>query len=287
MIRIIADGGSTKVDWAIIDECKDILLHRFQSEGVNPSIDNMESIHSKLSKAAEEVKKVVATPLSSIEYYGAGCASEASIRRLKDALGELLDAESIIVDSDLAGAAKIMCGSHPGIVCIVGTGSNSCYYDGSHIVAHTPALGYVLGDEGSGAVLGRNLLTRVFKGVFSKELCQVFHEEFPDLDMSILIDKVYRESSPNRWLASFVRFISAHLSRYPELRTLVTEQFRTFIKFNVVPYRTYGDYPLNFVGSIATVFREQMEEACYSEGFRLGTIISSPLDSLIEQYNLH
>lgn len=287
MIGIIADGGSTKVDWALIDRTKGELLHRFKSDGVNPSIDNSDVLFTKISKAGEEIKQVTAAPLSFIEYYGAGCVSETSMNRLRCALDKIFGAATIIVDSDLTGAAKSVCGIHPGIVCILGTGSNSCYYDGTRIVAHTPALGYILGDEGSGAVLGRNLLTRVFKGAFSADLCGAFHEEFPDIDVPKLIECVYRTPSPNSWLAGFVRFISANISRYSELNELVTEQFRLFIKFNVSHYREYGDYPLNFVGSIASVFHEQLERACRSENFRIGSINNDPLDALIAQYSRH
>ena len=187
-------------------------------------------------------------------------------------------ARQVEAHSDLLGAARALCGHNYGIASILGTGANSCLYDGERIVQNTPALGYILGDEGSGGVLGKHFLHELYKGVLSEKIRSEFEQEY-DLKMADVIQRVYREPMPNRFLASFAPFIHRHLSD-PAMNRMVIDNFRDFFRYNIRPY-DHPELPVSFVGSIAWHFRDQLAEAAEAEGFRLGTILKSPIEGLL------
>ena len=187
-------------------------------------------------------------------------------------------AKEIEAHSDLLGAARALCGHNYGIASILGTGANSCLYDGKRIIANTPALGYILGDEGSGGVMGKLFLHELYKGVLSKNIRLEFEQEY-SLKMSDVIQRVYREPMPNRFLASLAPFIHRHLSD-PAVKRLVTDNFRDFFRYNIRPYN-HSEFPVSFVGSVAWYFRDQLAEAADIEGFTLGTILKSPIEGLL------
>ena len=186
------------------------------------------------------------------------------------------------MNSDLLGAARSLCRKEAGIACILGTGANSCLYDGERIVRNTPALGYILGDEGSGAVLGRLFVNALYKGQLPATLRKSFEHD-TGLDLVTIINKVYREPMANRFLASLSTFIGKHLDCEP-LRQLVVQNFRKFFRHNLVAYET-SHLPVGAVGSIAWYYREQLAEAAAAEGFRLGTVMQSPMKGLIAFHN--
>lgn len=171
---------------------------------------------------------------------------------------------------------RALCGDREGIACILGTGANSCLYDGHEIVANIPPLGYILGDEGSGAVLGKMFLNAIFKGFLSEEIKQLYLQESSQ-SYADIIRKVYREPLANRYLATTAKFIAAHEADYPELRTLVKDNFRGFIHRNIDKYNR-KDLPLNFVGSIAYFFQSELREVSEECGYSLGHVVRSPLD---------
>ena len=188
-------------------------------------------------------------------------------------------ARQVEAHSDLLGAARALCGHNYGIASILGTGANSCLYDGRRIIANTPALGYILGDEGSGGVLGKLFLHELYKGVLSEKICSEFEREY-GLTMADVIQRVYREPMPNRFLASLAPFIHRHLSD-DAVRQIVIRNFRDFFRYNIRPYGL-SDMPVSFVGSIAFHFRDQLTEAALAENFRLGKILQSPIEGLVE-----
>ena len=198
-------------------------------------------------------------------------------------MNEELSPKTTEVHSDLMAAARALCQHEPGMACILGTGANSCLYDGEHIIQNTPALGYILGDEGSGSVLGRLFLNAIFK---NPALVGVRDEflKVNKMELKDIIQKVYREPMVNRWLASLSPFIMNHLDN-PSVREIVVYNFREFFRKNIVPYNR-PDLQVHFVGSMAHHYREQLEEAAKAEGFKLGNILQSPMEGLLAYHGV-
>lgn len=273
MSIIIADSGSTKTDWLIADTSGNTPI-RITSSGFNPCLMDDDTITHILQH--EVAPHIPASP-SRIFFYGAGCRPDQT-ERMASLLTLSLNAASAHVFSDLLGAAHALCGHTPGIVVILGTGSGSAVYDGCQFVAQTPSLGYILGDEGSGAVLGRQLLSDLLKGQLSPSLTKAFYEDYPDFTLSETIEHVYRNTAPNRFLAQFTRFLSAHRQE-DEIHALLVNEFRRFFVRNIRPYAR-PDLAVNCVGSIASVFEPELREAAAAEGFTIGTILRSPIEVL-------
>ena len=282
MKKLIVDSGSTKTDWALLSAGR--LVCRLQTAGLNPSLMTDESITHVLRdellpalKACPEFS--AAEALDELVFYGAGCRPEQEAR-MTDLLKQQLSAQSVRVASDLLGAAHALCAQEAGIVCILGTGSGSALYDGEKFVQSTPSLGYILGDEGSGGSLGKHLVADVFKGVLPPHLCEAFRADYP-IDLPELIQHVYREPAPNRYLAQFTPFLLRHRQE-ESIRAFLLNEFRTFFRRNILPYRR-PDLAVNFVGSIAALFADELSAAAQLEGFCTGRILRAPLDCLIEQ----
>ena len=284
---LIADSGSTKTDWRIID--KNEVIAQQQTSGINPVHQTKEAIKDILSMLLEPhrilpAKKETEVRLSQIHFYGAGC-SGSYIRLMSEVLAGTfqISLEQVHVYSDMLGAARAVCGRDAGIACILGTGANSCYYDGKDIVDNIPPLGYILGDEGSGAVLGKHFLNALFKRELPEELCQLFLTEC-GLTYADIIERVYRQPMANRFLATTSVFIGKHLADYHELNQLVIDNFRAFFRKNVSKYQ-HSELPVGAVGSIAHHYQSQLRAAAALEGFRMGNIIKSPIDGLIAYHN--
>lgn len=288
-MKIIVDSGSTKTDWRIAtdDGCVcDITTH-----GINPAVQDCAHVlevvagqlagqllaHGLFYKSLDGMLHTSDSTLLYIYYYGAGCIapfSDTVIEALSQTFGENAHIE---VATDLLGAARALCQREEGIACILGTGSNSCLYNGERIVMNTPPLGYILGDEGSGAVLGRKFLSALFKG----SLPETLREEFvrtTGMDKAEVIGEVYRGASPNRFLASVSHFVADHIT-IPELHDMVVSNFRDFFRVNVVRYGR-PDLPVGTVGSIAYIYRDLLTEAAMKEGLTMGKIVCKPLDGL-------
>lgn len=224
-----------------------------------------------------EVKRETTPPhIESIYFYGAGCRPD-QVERMSGLLRSALRAKSAEVHSDLLGAARALCGHSAGIVSILGTGSGSAVFDGQRFTQQTPSLGFILGDEGSGAVLGRRLVSDVFKRQLPSHILTAFEQE-QDADISEVIRRVYREASPNRYLARFTHFLSAHKDD-EAVRRLVVNEFRRFFARNIRNY-SRPDLATNFVGSIAAVFEEELRCAASLEGYAVGRILRSPIEAL-------
>ena len=240
-------------------------------------------MEEKIAKALNHCLQSLSISAADVEnvfFYGAGCiAGRAGV--VSESISSILVDAKIYVADDLLGAARALCGHKSGIACILGTGSNSCLYDGENIVAHTPALGYVLGDEGSGAVLGRKFLNAVLKQTLPENIRKRFLQE-SGLDMAEVINRVYRSPAPNRFLASMSKYIHGYLDE-KEVRDIVIDNFEDFIRNNIL---AYGDEfrTINVVGSIAYHYKEQLTEAASRNGFQIGKIIKSPIEGLIEYH---
>lgn len=286
MITLIVDSGSTKTSWcfAFLPNTKSADGARtVTTEGLNPAVMSAEEVEEKIAKALNHCLQslsISAADVDNVFFYGAGCiAGRAGV--VSESIQSILVDAKIYVADDLLGAARALCGHKAGIACILGTGSNSCLYDGENIVAHTPALGYVLGDEGSGAVLGRKFLNAVLKQTLPENIRKRFLQE-SGLDMAEVINRVYRSPAPNRFLASMSKYIHGYLDE-KEVRDIVVDNFEDFIRNNIL---AYGDEfrTINVVGSIAYHYKEQLTEAASRNGFQIGKIIKSPIEGLIEYH---
>jgi len=254
-------------------------LEHFHTQGINPFHQDRAVIMGILSQ--ELLPQICPDDVSIVCFYGSGVRPElesAMVSMLRDVFPR---SQVVEAHSDLLGAARALCGHNYGIASILGTGANSCLYDGETIVCNTPALGYILGDEGSGGVMGKRFLHELYKGVLSENIRLEFESEC-HLTMADVIQRVYREPMPNRFLASLAPFIHHHLSD-PAVKHLVTDNFRDFFRYNIRPY-DHPDMPVSFVGSIAWHFRDQLAEAAHAEGFTLGTILKSPIDGLLHYH---
>lgn len=272
-MKIIADSGSTKTKFALVEggAVKYVL-----TAGINPYYQSGEDIESTLRT---QLLPEVAKPESvrSIEFYGAGCGPADKIAIVRDALQAIFLGSTIIVASDLLGAAKALCGEEAGIACILGTGSNSCYYDGEKIVQNVSPLGFILGDEGSGAVLGKLLVADILKNQAPKSLADKFFRKY-NYTSAEIIDKVYRKPFPNRFLASLAPFISENIDD-AYCHSLVYNSFKAFIDRNLRQYP--AGLPVHFTGSVAYYFRAILEDAMTASGLKLGRIVREPIELLI------
>ncbi len=271
MLTLIADSGSTKTQWRVID-ASGTTTHDFTTPGLNPALMPASAVDFGISTA---LRKRRIQP-GRVFYYGAGCTPER-IFVVRGALSRLYPKAEIHVESDLVAAVRALCADDEGIVCILGTGMASCLCGGGEIVCQTPSLGYVLGDEGSGAVLGRRMVSAILKGALPEKVCQAWKEEF-GLSAADVIDRVYRQPQANRFLSSFMPFVAQQRS-VPEVREILVDEFRTFFRRNVVPYHR-PDLSVHFVGSVATHFQDEIAEAAAVEGFTMGAILQAPMDKL-------
>lgn len=275
---IIIDSGSTKSDWCVTDRYGK--QHYWGMSGINPTLMNTCQQVEILQEALHQINQITTLPQqTSIYFYGAGCTPHAAPNIAEawlQASGRRDD--NIEVYSDLLGAAHALCGDTAGIACILGTGSNSCLYDGEKIVANTPALGFILGDEGSGAVMGKTLVNAVFKGKLSKNTTQHFIQS-TQLTQEKLIDSVYRQKMPNKFLASFTHYLADNIDN-PELEQIVLNGFESFIRTNLHPYQR-KDLPVNAVGSIAYVFQTQWIKSLEANHYFVGEILQRPIEALV------
>lgn len=280
---LIADSGSTKTDWCLCDQ--GIVLQSIQTQGINPYHQSEEAIEEVLREELLpqlKVQEILALGSKlNIIYYGSGCANETACNRIKEALQKVLKTGTVTIHSDLLGAARALCGHEEGIACVLGTGSNSCLYNGKEIIANTPPLGYILGDEGSSAVLGRRLVGDCLKNQLPEAIRDEFLTEYK-LTQEIILEKVYRQPLANRFLASLTPFLSKH-REVPEVHNLLVESFIDFFVRNVKQYRRPW-LRIHFVGSIANAFASELKEAAESLGMELGTIQQSPMEGLIKYH---
>ncbi|MDE6259087.1 MAG: ATPase [Muribaculaceae bacterium] len=273
--KLIADAGSSKIEWALISSDGNIIA-QFISPGINAILSSKEDMENAFANVAETLDKAP----DEVFYYGAGCANEETCRKVADAIRKVWPDAEIDVKSDLYAAARSLLGNKPGIACILGTGSNSALYDGKEITANIPPLGFILGDEGSGTSLGKRLIKEVFKGEMPEDLKNSFFKEC-NISLSEILNRVYRQPNPNKFIASLVPFIRKHIDS-PLIHNMVKEQFREFLRYNVMHYSGYDVLPVNFTGSVAFHFDDILRQAAAEEGISIGIISKAPMERLIE-----
>lgn len=274
---LIADSGSTKTDWVLFNG--DSIITRVKTQGFNPTQQSTEDIYNVLSK--ELTGNIDTTAPQTIYFYGAGCAYENANKRMQAALENIFTTRDIHIHSDLLAAARALCGHEEGIACILGTGSNSCLYDGKKITDNTPSLGYILGDEGSGAHLGRQLVSDCIKKQLSAPLCDKFLKKY-DLTIAGILERVYHEPLPNRFLASFAPFLHENRNN-AEIHSLLIQCFTQFFQRNTMVYRRSW-LPIHIIGSIGVNFAQEIKETAESLGLSIGNIVESPINGLIEYH---
>ena len=272
-MKLIADSGSTKTDWCVFGTDNDTVA-RFSTQGINPFHMTEATVLGVLHNELLPDLGTIGSSVDEIEFYGAGCTI-AKIPVMKALLSKVFpSAKKVVVGSDMLGAAKALLGSNEGIACILGTGANSCLYDGEKIVSNVSPMGYILGDEGSGAVLGKTFINELYKGGHS-DFINIFENE-TGLTQADIIQKVYREPLPNRFLASLSKFIGAHIADEQWLEDMVVDCFRDFFRKNVRHYNR-KDLSVSFVGSVAYYYKVQLEKAAKMEGYVIGKVLKQPL----------
>lgn len=275
---LIADSGSTKTDWRIA--ARGETVRQILTAGINPYFQSKEEIEEELNVA---LFPKIDEDIRAVYFYGAGCAFEE--KRMM--LAEIIEAglgKPVEVYSDLMAAARSLCGHMPGIACILGTGSNSCLYDGVEITEHISPLGFILGDEGSGAALGKRLVNACLKKQFPGGLCGKFFETY-ELTTEDILERVYRMPFPNRFLANLSRFLLENIEEEP-VHNLVLDAFKEFLVKNVKPYKGADRFPIHFTGSIAYFYQAVLREATKTVGLRPGVIIQSPMEGLIRYHTI-
>lgn len=277
-MMLIADSGSTKTDWCVILD--NTPIKRIGTKGLNPFFQSEEKIQHELTHSL--LPQLPEGTIDSVYFYGAGCTPEKAPTLRRAIADSLPIVGNIKAYSDMLAAARGLCGRKAGIACILGTGSNSCFYDGKEIVNHISPLGFILGDEGSGAVLGKLLVGDILKNQLSPAIKEAFLKQF-DLTVPEIIDRVYRQPFPNRFLASLSPFIAQHLEE-PGIRQLVLGSFIAFLRRNVMQY-DYTQYPAHFIGSVAHCYKEILQEAAQETGIRIGKILQSPMEGLIQYHS--
>lgn len=273
---LIADSGATKTDWVLAGDGR--ILGQMSTQGLSPIHQSADDIRQTLVSLSARLN----TSVDTVFFYGAGCTPAVS-PAMQKLLHDELKATNVEVASDLLGAARALCGHSAGIACILGTGTNSCLYDGRSVVANVPPLGYILGDEGSGAVMGRNFVADVLKGLLPDDIAQAFYHE-THATKDDVIRHVYREPLAARYLASFSPFLEAH-REHPAVHDFLLRHFRAFFCRNV---KAYGrlDLDVNFVGGIAFSFRPELEQAAAAEGFHVGLTERSPMAGMLRYHGV-
>ena len=276
---LIADSGSTKTDWCVVEN--GVLVQQIFTKGTNPFFQSEEEISNEIATAL--LPELKTDEFDAVNFYGAGCGYPDKIEIVHRAISKQLKVKgNVEVATDMLAAARGLCGREAGIACIMGTGSNSCYYDGENIVANVSPLGFILGDEGSGACLGKLMVGDLLKNQMTPELKEKFLKQF-DLTPADIIDRVYRKPFPNRFLASLSPFLAQNINE-PCVHELVLNSFKAFFKRNIMQYENYQNLKVNLIGSVAFYYKEVLAEAAEAMGIQLGTIIQSPMEGLIKYH---
>ncbi len=270
---LIADSGSTKTDWRIIDQEGTIAQAR--TVGINPYHQTETQIGQVLH---DELLPQLKTNIEQVYFYGAGCANKAISDQVKSALKAVFTSAEIQVYADLLAAARALCGHEPGIACIIGTGANSCLYDGKDIVDNVPPLGYILGDEGSGTYIGKELLNRFLKRDMPAPLAQQFEKRY-QITVADVLENTYQKPQANRYLASFSRFAFHHL-KHPYIAHMIYEGFAKFFDRNVCRYENHEQYSVHFTGSVAFYYGNMLRQVASDKGITVKNIMETPIAGL-------
>jgi glucosamine kinase len=278
VIKLIADSGATKAEWCLVNNGKKKTIF---TQGISPYFLTTEQISDLLLKELKPKLKNIR--INEIHYYGTGCANPENAKSVKKAIKQVFDQANIEVNHDLMAAARALCGREKGIACILGTGSNSCYYNGKRIVKNSPGLGYILGDEGSGAYLGKKVLQYYLYGTFDDELRGRFDVTYTTNTVEIL-ENVYKKPLPNRYLAGFTQFLADNRGHYM-IENIIEDGLNDFFFNHLCKYRETWTLPVSFAGSVAFGFRDVLGQLCNSYEFEIGKVIKNPMEGLVEYHS--
>ncbi|MEP7257388.1 MAG: N-acetylglucosamine kinase [Flavitalea sp.] len=275
MAFIIADSGSTKCEWRVVGSRSSRAVF---TQGISPYFLNALQIEDLLRD--ELLPYLKGKQIDAVYYYGTGCKDPVNAKMIKKVISHVLQPGETYVSHDLMGAARGLCIREKGIACILGTGSNSCYYDGKRIVYNSPGLGYVLGDEGSGAYLGKKVIQYYLYNTFEKDLIRKFDEQY-QLSAPQILENVYRKPLPNRYLAGFSLFLSQNRGHYM-IENIIEDGINDFFFHHIRRYRESARYPVHFIGGIAHHFQDVIKSLCTDYQLKLGGIDLSPMDGLVK-----
>lgn len=276
-VTLIADSGATKAEWCLLNNGKKKTLF---TQGISPYFLDTEGIIELLRNELAPTLKNLS--LEHIYYYGTGCANPENVRSIKKALKTVFPDADADVQTDLMAAARALCGHDKGVACILGTGSNSCYYNGKKIMKNSPGLGYVLGDEGSGAYLGKKVLQYYLYETFDEDLRARFDAKYVTTRVEVL-DRVYKQPLPNRYLASFTMFLAENRGHYM-IENILEDGLNDFFFQHLNKYREVWTMPVSFVGSVADGFKDILLELCRSYEFEMGTVLKNPMQGLVKYH---
>ena len=277
-MNLIADSGSTKTAWCL--SCGNQIIKQFETAGINPFFQTEEEITAQLKETL--LPQIVCNDVENVYFYGAGCADPVKNNALGEVLKSVIGAKTAFVASDMLGAARGLLGRERGIACILGTGANSGVYDGEALVKGVYAGGYILGDEGSGGVLGKLLISDWVKKQMPQDIYDALTEEY-GLTYLGIVDRVYKQPFPNRWLAQFTKFMSARREN-EYIHNLLVGAFKAFFERNIKQYEEWKELEVGFVGSIAFYFNAELREAAEMCGIKLGKVMQNPIDGLVEYH---
>ncbi len=276
-IILIADSGSTKAEWCLLNGNKRKTIY---TQGISPYFLTTDQIQQILIVELKEKLKNIEP--DKVYYYGTGCSNPENVVSVKKALKNTFSKAKIFVDHDLMGAAKALCGNGKGVACILGTGSNSCYYNGKKIVKNSPGLGFILGDEGSGAYLGKKVVQYYLYHTFDPDLMDRFQAKYNTTAAEIL-DAVYKHALPNRYLAGFVPFLIENRGHFM-IENIIEDGFNDFFFNHVYKYRESWIMPIHFIGSVAFGFKDVLKDMCDSYELQLGRVLKNPMDGLVKYH---
>lgn len=273
-IKLIADSGATKCEWCLLQQGK---KKSITTQGISPYFLSASQITELLT--AELLPKLKQVVVDEVFFYGTGLANINNTKIMKSVLKKAFPKAAIEVQNDLLAASRALCGKEKGIACILGTGANSCYYNGKKIVKNSPGLGYILGDEGSGAYLGKKVIQYYLYQTFDEELKARFEKRFAVSNNEIL-ENVYKKPLANRYLASYAIFLAENRWHYM-VENIIEDGLNDFFFTHLYKYRESWTLPIHFVGSIAHGFRDVLKELCDTYELELGTILKAPMAGLI------
>lgn len=270
-MNLFFDSGATKCDCILLDEQNRYVRH-FTGAGINASYADDATIDAAMAQFAEQS----GSDVQEIVFAGAGCGNAQNAARVRKAIEAHYNATTVVVESDLAGACRLLGGGEPCMVAILGTGAAACRYDGHQITEISPSLGWMLGDEGSGTHLGKLLITRYLQNDLSAA-CRTKLESTFGLDRSEVLRRVYRAPSPNLFFSGFAKFIHDKITEYTELQILVEKSFNQFLQEQILPLSGHNTLPLHLMGSVAWHYRPFLEEAARQHNVTIGQVAASPL----------
>ncbi|HVX50338.1 MAG TPA: hypothetical protein VHB48_09270 [Chitinophagaceae bacterium] len=277
-VKLIADSGATKCEWCLLGAGKKKTIF---TQGISPYFLNTGQIIALLQ--TELLPKLKNAAIDEVFYYGTGLGIAANVKLVRKALKNLFPGAAIETNTDLLGAARALCGNSKGIACILGTGSNSCYYNGKKIMKNSPGLGYVLGDEGSGAYLGKKVIQYYLYNTFDEDLKARFDAAFATTPHEIL-EHVYKMPQPNRYLASFAIFLAENRGHYM-VENIIEDGLNDFFFNHLYKYSESWLYPIHFAGSVAYGFKDVLQQLCSTYELELGNVLQKPMDGLAAFHN--